>query len=112
MSYSLLEKLLPQRLNACEAVRTKGHYRKVLREESFAKAAAPHVEKMIAEIETASKAGRGQCRFMFGACNATDEETVAFACNYIRMEGFKIEPDRQEQESDTAGYMVLIRWLD
>lgn len=107
MSHSLLHDLITRHLHASEAVRTTQHCRKALNEEALAKAAAPHVEKMIAEIEKSATSGRGQCHFTFDTDRA---EVMAFACDYIRMTGYKVELVSEGLEG--AGSSVLIRWLD
>ncbi|ORM61182.1 hypothetical protein PRCB_09235 [Pantoea rodasii] len=104
MSHSLLHELLPRRLHACEAVRTTQARKKELTEEALARSAAPHVEKVIAEIEKAAMAGRGKCSYTF----ETDSDVAEFACDYIRMTGYQVE----EIAEKGNGYTVVIHWWE
>ena len=108
MSTSLLHDLLPKRLHACKAVRTTQERKRELKEEALARSAAPYVENVITEIEKAAMSGRGKCSYTF----ETDSDVIEFACNYIRMTGYKVERVSQEEDVASAGKTVLIRWLE
>ena len=108
MSHSLLHELLPRRMHACEAVRTMQARKKELTEEALARSAAPHVEKVIAEIEKEAMSGRGKCSYTF----ETESDVIAFACDYIRMVGYQVEVIAEEGRGDTVLKTVMIHWWE
>ncbi|MGC0803022.1 hypothetical protein WKH50_24225 [Pantoea agglomerans] len=112
MSFSTLHDLLPRHFHATNAVRLTRERKKAIYENSLAKAAVPHVKRMIEEIEQAAAHGSGRCDYILEMANNTDIEMLAFACDYLRMEGYAVETSEDSSCSVNNKKVVVIRWLD
>ena len=67
---------------------------------------------MIAEIEKAAARGCGRCDYSLETADDADSKMLAFACDYLRMEGYKIETTADSGSWEKSKTTVLIRWLD
>lgn len=86
--------------------------KKAIHENSLAKAAVPHVKRMIEEIEQAAAHGSGRCDYILEIASDADTEMLGFACDYLRMEGYTVETSEDSSSSGKNKKGVVIRWLD
>ncbi|MFL1818374.1 hypothetical protein ACHY48_16155 [Pantoea agglomerans] len=112
MSFSTLHDLLPRHFHATNAVRLTRERKKAIHEKSLAKAAVPHVKRMIEEIEQAAAHGYGRCDYILEMTSDTDTKMLEFACDYLRMEGYKVETSEDSTSAVKNIKVVVIRWLD
>jgi hypothetical protein len=111
MSISTLHDLLPRHFHAAKAVRLTRERKKAIHENSLAKAAVPHVKRMIEEIEQAAARGCGRCNFSLDTESEADVQMLEFACDYLKTEGYAVENTKDSSSTDKNRATIVIRWL-
>lgn len=112
MSFSTLHDLLPRHFHATKAACLTRERKKSIHENNLAKAAVPHVERMIAEIEQAAARGCGHCTYSLETESEADIQILEYACNYLKTEGYAVGNTENISCIDKNKRTIVISWLD